>query len=141
MRIFDLKSFDPASGQIFQLTYRDQHSTFIRCDASRREKRDGVERFPQHLLVQKLFKNKLTGAELGSPASFRCLVGGGRISPPPSNFRTNRRSEKREAAIESSQRGDSNAIFKLPLQGQMLGQGQVKDQSGLFSPYRLPRPD
>ena len=48
---------------------------------------------------------------------------------------------KREAAIESSQRGDSKAILKFSQQGQMLGQGRVKGQGWLFSPYWLPKPD
>ena len=38
--------------------------------------------------------------------------GGANIAPLP-NFRTNRRSEEREAAIESSQREDSNTILKF----------------------------
>ena len=54
----------------------------------------------------------LTRPELGSPATFRWLGGGANIAPLP-NFRTNRRSEEREAAIESSQREDSNAILKF----------------------------
>ena len=71
----------------------------------------------------------LTCAELGSPAYLRWL-GSGRISPPPplSNVRTTRRSAKREAALESSQRGDPNAILKFSKQGHILGQGQVSGQ-------------
>ena len=38
--------------------------------------------------------------------------GGGEYSPLP-NFRTNRRGEKREAALESAQPEDSNAILKF----------------------------
>ena len=43
------------------------------------------------------------------------VEGGGEwVYPPtPSNFRTNRRSEERGAAIESCQRGCSNAILKF----------------------------
>ena len=41
------------------------------------------------------------------------LAGGGGVYRPLSNFRTNRRSEEREAAIESSQRDDSNEILKF----------------------------
>ena len=53
---------------------------------------------------------RLTRAELRSPANLRCL----RISPlPRSNFWTTRRSTKHEAAIKSSQGGDSNAISKF----------------------------
>ena len=72
----------------------------------------------------------LTCAELGSPANLRWLWGGGeyRAPPPLSNFRTIMPSAKREAAIESSQREDSNAILKFSQQGQMLGQGRVKGQ-------------
>ena len=59
---------------------------------------------------------KLTRAELGSPANIRWLgVRGGGLYPPPrlSTFRTNRRSEKYVAAIESLQQEDCNAILKF----------------------------
>ena len=60
----------------------------------------------------------LTRAELKLPASWDLshlpLAGGGEAYIAPlSNLRTNRRSEEREAAIESSQREDSNAILKF----------------------------
>ena len=54
----------------------------------------------------------LARAELGSPAALRWLGGGAYIAPLP-NFRTNWRSEEPEAAIESSQREDSNTILKF----------------------------
>ena len=41
------------------------------------------------------------------------LAGGGANIPPLSNSRTTRPSAKREAAIESSQRGNSKAILKF----------------------------
>ena len=39
--------------------------------------------------------------------------GGGVYRHPPSNFRNNRQSEEHEAAIEGSQRWDSNAVLKF----------------------------
>ena len=76
---------------------------------------------------------------LGAGVSSQLPLVGGGISPPC--LTSELWSEKCEVAIESPQRGDSNAILKLFKQGQMLGQGQGKGQSRLFSPYRLPRPD
>ena len=49
----------------------------------------------------------------GASSQLPLAGGGGVYRLPPSNFRTNGRSEKRETAIKSSQRGDSNAILKF----------------------------
>ena len=70
----------------------------------------------------------LTRAALGSPAERAALGGGGRniYPPPPRIFRTNRRSETREAANERSQRVDPRAYLKFFSKGQRSGQGQVK---------------
>ena len=65
-------------------------------------------------LTRKTKDGGLTRAALESAANFRWL-GGGRTSPPlpalipkeiPASAQSNRRSEQREAAIESSQAGD-----------------------------------
>ena len=53
----------------------------------------------------------LTRAPLGYSAERAPLGGGGgRFCPPLPNSRTNRRSEAGEAAIESPEREDSNAL-------------------------------
>ena len=53
------------------------------------------------------------GAGVSSQPSLGWGGGGWRISPPMSNLGTTRPSAKPEAAIESSQRGHSNAVLNL----------------------------
>ena len=85
-------------------------------------------------------ENQLTRAALGPPANLRCLGGG--VYPPPHAWQTSEliggaRSARRRS--KAFHKGDSNAIWKFSLQGQMLGQDQVRYQSCLVLPYRLPR--
>ena len=78
----------------------------------------------------------------GSPATFHWgWAEGGCFTPSPSNFQTTWQNEAREAAIESSQRGDSDVVLKFSLECQNMSNfvsGQVEGQNWLFSPYRLP---
>ena len=79
----------------------------------------------------------LTRAEMRSPTNLR-FVGWGRYitSPPPlSNFRTTSRSAKHEAEIESSQRGDSNAIleFSIPTRSNVSSRSGQSSKLTLFA--------
>ena len=69
------------------------------------------------------------------------LAGVGYIPPPLSNFRTNRRSEEREETIESSQRGDSDAILQFSQQssiGSMSGQRSKPARIALSAAETIP---
>ena len=79
---------------------------------SNRQSYSGVPWSQSLKIFCEYLKGSLTRPELGFPATF-CWLGGGEYPPLLPNFKTNWRSEERRAAIESSQREDSNAILKF----------------------------
>ena len=69
----------------------------------------------------------LTRALLGSGRK-RALLGGGPKGPPPEISKTTQRSDKRQTALESSQRELTKAYIVFENRGHGSGQAEVKGQ-------------